>query len=159
MFCIFPAISLTRAFPLKATRRDYVSSPFQMFFGLFKISWHDCPSKNSYQFNVQPSCFLFSSSSLLLTRATRQCAYASSGRDKKKITLYRNIFRNLNFKNILNFFKRTCYFKTRIEKHIKKDNKTHIYKHLRTLAICFESHNSHSFKIFDKANSKFDLKI
>ena len=26
----------------------------------------------------------------------------------KKITLYRNFFRNLNFKKIVNFFKRTC---------------------------------------------------
>ena len=50
--------------------------------------------------NVQPSCFFFSSSSLLSTRATRKCAYASSGCDKKKITLYRNFFRNLHFKNI-----------------------------------------------------------
>ena len=62
----------------------------------------------SYLQNVQPSCFFFSSSSLLSTRATRQCAYASSGCDQKKITLYRNFFRNLNFKNIVNFLKRTC---------------------------------------------------
>ena len=59
-------------------------------------------------FNIEPSCFFFSSSSLLSTRATRQCADASSGCDKKKITLYRNFFRNLNFKNIVNFFKRIC---------------------------------------------------
>ena len=51
-------------------------------------------------YNAQPSCFFFSSSSLLSTRATRKCAYASSGCDKKKITLYRNFFRNLHFKNI-----------------------------------------------------------
>ena len=64
--------------------------------------------------NVQPSCFFFSSSSLLSTRATRQCAYASSGCDKQKITLYRKFFRNLDFKNIVNFLKRTCYrFKSR----------------------------------------------
>ena len=52
-------------------------------------------------FNVQPSCFFFSSSCLLSTRARRQCAYASSGCDQEKITLYRNFFRNLNFKNIV----------------------------------------------------------
>ena len=51
--------------------------------------------------NVQPSCFFFSSSALLSTRARRQCAYASSGCDQEKITLYRNFFRNLNFKNIV----------------------------------------------------------
>ena len=38
----------------------------------------------------------------------RQCAYASSGYVQKKITLYRNFSRNLNFKNIVLFFKRTC---------------------------------------------------
>ena len=60
-------------------------------------------------FNVQLSCFFFSSSSRLSTRATHQCAYASSACDQKKITLYRNFFRNLNFNNIVNFFKRTCW--------------------------------------------------
>ena len=54
----------------------------------------------------------------------------------------------------------TCrHFKTRIEDHIKKDNKSHIFKHLHPIATCFDSYNSHYFKIIDKANSKFDLKI
>ena len=54
----------------------------------------------------------------------------------------------------------TCrHFKTRIEEHIKKDNKSHIFKHLHSTATCFDSYNSLSFKIIDKANSKFDLKI
>ena len=54
----------------------------------------------------------------------------------------------------------TCrHFKTRIEEHIKKDNKSHIFKHLHSTAICFDSYNSLCFKIIDKANSKFDLKI
>ena len=52
-----------------------------------------------------------------------------------------------------------CHFKTRIEEHIKKDNKSHIFKHLHSTATCFDSYNSLSFKIIDKANSKFDLKI
>ena len=48
----------------------------------------------------------------------------------------------------------TCrHFKTRIEEHIKNDNKSHISKH------CFHSYNSISFKIIDKANSKFYLKL
>ena len=51
------------------------------------------------------------------------------------------------------------HFKTRIEKHIKKDNKSHIFKHLHSTATCFDSYNSLCFKIIDKANSKFDLKI
>ena len=48
----------------------------------------------------------------------------------------------------------TCrHFKTRIEEHIKKDNKSHIFKHLHSSETCFD------FKIIDKANSKFNLKI
>ena len=46
-----------------------------------------------------------------------------------------------------------------IEKHIKKDNKSHIFKHLYSTATCFDSYNSLCFKIIDKANSKFLLKI
>ena len=52
-----------------------------------------------------------------------------------------------------------CHFKTRIEEHIKKDNKSHIFKHLHSTTTCFDSCNSFSFKIIDKANFKFDLKI
>ena len=54
----------------------------------------------------------------------------------------------------------TCrHFKTRIEEHIKKDNKSHIFKHLHSTTTCFDSYNSLCFKMIDKANSKFDLKI
>ena len=54
----------------------------------------------------------------------------------------------------------TCrHFKTRIEEHIKKDNKLHIFKHLHFTTACFDSYNCLSSKIIDKANSKFDLKI
>ena len=42
---------------------------------------------------------------------------------------------------------------------IKKDNKSHIFKHLHCTATCFDSYNSLCFKIIDKANSKFNLKI
>ena len=54
----------------------------------------------------------------------------------------------------------TCgHFKTRIEELIEKDNKSHIYKLLHSAATCFDSYNSLCFKIIDKGNSKFDLKI
>ena len=54
----------------------------------------------------------------------------------------------------------TCRrFKTRIGEHIKKDNKCHILKHLHSTATYFDSYNSLCFKIIDKANSKFDLRI
>ena len=51
------------------------------------------------------------------------------------------------------------HFKTRIEEHIKKDKKSHICKHLRSTTTLFYSYNYLSFKIIDKAYSKFDLKI
>ena len=54
----------------------------------------------------------------------------------------------------------TCrHFKTRIEEHMKKDNKCHIFKHLHSFATCFDSYNSLSFKIIDMTNSKFEFKI
>ena len=52
-----------------------------------------------------------------------------------------------------------CHFKTRIGEHIKKHNKSHIFKHLQSTATCFDSYASLSFEIIDKANSKFGLKI
>ena len=55
---------------------------------------------------------------------------------------------------------KTCRrFKTRIEEHIKKDNKFHIFKYLHYIATCFNSYNSFCFKVINKANSKFVLKI
>ena len=55
---------------------------------------------------------------------------------------------------------RNCrHFKTRIGEHIKKDSKSHTFKHLHSTATCFDSYNSLSFEIIDKASSKFNLKI
>ena len=54
-------------------------------------------------------------------------------------------------------FQLYCHFKTRIEEHINKHNKSHICKHLHPNATCFGLYNSLAFKIIDKAN--FDLKI
>ena len=54
----------------------------------------------------------------------------------------------------------TCRdFKTRIEEHNKIDNKSYIFKDLQSTATCFDSYNSLSLKIIDKADSKFALKI
>ena len=54
----------------------------------------------------------------------------------------------------------TCrHSETRIEEHIKKDNKCHICKYLHSTATWFDSNNSLCFKIIDKANSKFELRI
>ena len=36
---------------------------------------------------------------------------------------------------------------------------SHIFKHLHPTTTCFDSYNSLSFEIIDKANSKFGLKI
>ena len=58
------------------------------------------------------------------------------------------------------YISETCrHFKTRTEKHIKKNNKSHIFKHLHSSETCVDSYNSLCFKIIDKAHSKFDLKI
>ena len=58
------------------------------------------------------------------------------------------------------YISETCrHFKTRIEEHIKKDDKSHIFKHLYFTATCGDLYNSLSFKKIDKADSKFDLKI
>ena len=58
------------------------------------------------------------------------------------------------------FIAETCrHFKTRIEELIKKDSKSHIFNHLHSTTTCFDSYNSLSVKIIDKANSKFDLRI
>ena len=55
---------------------------------------------------------------------------------------------------------KTCrHFKIRTEEHIKKDNKSHTFKHLDSTATCFDSYNSLYFKTIGKANSKFNLKI
>ena len=54
----------------------------------------------------------------------------------------------------------TCHhFKTKIEEHIKKDNRSNIFKHLNSTATYFDWFNSLSFKIIDKGNSKLVLKI
>ena len=65
----------------------------------------------------------------------------------------------VQLKSLLIEFYKTCHFKTRIEEHIKKDNKSHIFKHLHSTATCFDSYNSLSFKIIDKANCKLNVKI
>ena len=58
------------------------------------------------------------------------------------------------------YISKTCHhFKTRIEEHIKKDNKSHIFRHLHSTSTCFDSSNSLSFKIINQASSKFYLKI
>ena len=72
----------------------------------------------------------------------------------------RNLQRNLQCASCSSsYIGKTCrQFKTRIEEHIKKDNKYHIFKHLHPTTTYFDSYNSICFKIIDKANSKFDLK-
>ena len=53
----------------------------------------------------------------------------------------------------------TCrHIKTMIEEHTKKDNKSHIFKHLHSSETCFDSYDYLCFKIIDKGNSKFVLK-
>ena len=71
---------------------------------------------------------------------------------------------HLKDKSNVHYFNFTCiceschHFKTRIEEHVKRGNKSHIFKHLHSTATCFDSYNSLCFKIIDKANCKFDLR-
>ena len=37
--------------------------------------------------------------------------------------------------------KTCCHFKTKIEEHIKKDNKSHIFKYIHSTATCFDLYN------------------
>ena len=46
-----------------------------------------------------------------------------------------------------------------IDRHIKKENKCHIFKHLHSTSTFFQSYKSLCFKISDKTDSKFDLEI
>ena len=39
-----------------------------------------------------------------------------------------------------------CHFETRIEEHIKKDNKSHSFKYLHSSTTCFDLYNSLFFK-------------
>ena len=50
-------------------------------------------------------------------------------------------------------------FKTRIDEDLKKYNRSHICKHLHSIATCFDTYNSLSFKIIDKAKSKLYISI
>ena len=45
------------------------------------------------------------------------------------------------------YIAKTCHhFKTRIEKHIKKENNSHIFKHQCSTTTCFDSYNYLSYK-------------
>jgi len=53
----------------------------------------------------------------------------------------------------------TRHFKTRIDEHVKRDKQSHIYKHFISNPECKEHFDNSSFKIIDKCNNKFILKI
>ena len=74
----------------------------------------------------------------------------------KSFLVYKFTFVSCSCSNIGEIF---GHFKNSIEEHIKKYNKLHIFTHLHSTATCFHSYNSLYFKIIDKNNSKFDIKI
>ena len=76
--------------------------------------------------------------------------------DLKSFLVYKFTCASCSFRYI---GKNCRHFKTRTEEHIKKDNKSYIFKHPHSTATHFDSYNSFSFKIIDKANTQFDLKI
>ena len=59
----------------------------------------------------------------------------------------------------MDFYKSEWFYEQDCSKWLKKDNKPHIFKHLHSTASCFDSYDSLSSEIIDKANSKFGLKV
>ena len=54
----------------------------------------------------------------------------------------------------------TCRrFEAKIEEHIRRDNKSHVFRHLHSSETCFGSCDSLCFKMVDRTNSGFDLGI
>ena len=53
----------------------------------------------------------------------------------------------------------TRHCSERIKEHLTSDKKSHIYKHLNNNNNCKQASNESSFKIIDKANSEYTLKI
>ena len=74
-------------------------------------------------FTVVPSMFNHRVSSSHHLLCYQHVLRVRSGCDKKKITLHRYFFRNLNFKNIVNFFKKTCWSE-RIKTQTKQEHET-----------------------------------
>ena len=51
------------------------------------------------------------------------------------------------------------HFKTRIDEHIKKDKKSHVFQHLRTKEECFSSFDLNCFSILDLTTTKYQTKL
>ena len=52
----------------------------------------------------------------------------------------------------------TRHLTTRIHEHLN-DKQSHIYKHLSSNPACRASCDEHCFKVIDKANTEYELKI
>ena len=53
----------------------------------------------------------------------------------------------------------TRHYQTRVHEHLKTDSNSHILKHLRHNIKCKEACNESCFKVIDKANSEYELRI
>ena len=53
----------------------------------------------------------------------------------------------------------TRHCSERFKEHLTSDKKSHIFKHLQSNDNCKQINNESSFKIIDKANTEFTLKI
>ena len=47
----------------------------------------------------------------------------------------------------------------RIDEHLRVDKQSHIYKHLNSNVLCKNSCNESSFKIIDRADTEYSLKL
>ena len=54
----------------------------------------------------------------------------------------------------------TCrHFKTRIDEHIKKDKRSHVFQHLQSKEECFSSFDLNCFSILDSATTRYQTKL
>ena len=53
----------------------------------------------------------------------------------------------------------TRHFKKRIGEHLRTDRQSHVFKHLSLDPDCFDKSDAKCFKILDKANSQYSVKI
>ena len=53
----------------------------------------------------------------------------------------------------------TRHYQTRVHEHLNADTTSHVYKHLREKTECRSSCDESCFKIIDKANTEYQLRI
>ena len=60
---------------------------------------------------------------------------------------------------ILLYWQNLCHFKTKIDKQVKNDKKSNMYKHLHSNEECFSNFNLYCFSILGYAPTQFQINI